>query len=85
MRCKIPICNKCSVFEENEYVEGWRASRSVAYCKGSDRELKRPTQGLMLSEEQSIGSFRSNEKNQVKIFYHDIISIFMGIFVVFSV
>ena len=85
LRCKIPICNKCSVFEENEYVEGWRASRSVAYCEASDRELKRATQGLMLSEEQSIGSFRSNEKNQVKIFYHDIISIFMGIFVVFSV
>ena len=76
LRCKIPICNKCSVFKENEDVEGWRAGRSVAYCEASDRELKRATQGLILSEEQSIGSFRSNEKNQVKIFYDDIISIF---------
>ena len=44
----------------------------MAYCEASDRELKRATQGLILSEEQSIGSFRSNEKNQVKIFYDDI-------------
>ena len=57
----------------------------MAYCEASDRELKRATQGLILTEEQSIGSFRSNEKNQVKIFYDDIISIFMGIFVVLSV
>ena len=52
-------------FEENEDVEGWRAGRSVAYCKACDRELKRATQGLMLSEEQSIGSFRSNKKNMI--------------------
>ena len=80
LRCKIPICNQCSFFRENEDVEGWRAGRSVAYCEACDRELKRATQGLTLSEEQSIGSFRSNEKNQVKIFYHDIISIFISIF-----
>ena len=64
LRCKIPICNQCSVFEENEDVEGWRAGRSVAYCEACDRELKRATQGLTLSEEQSIGSFRSNEKTR---------------------
>ncbi|CAH3171143.1 unnamed protein product [Porites lobata] len=61
LRCKIPISNQCSVFEENEDVEGWRAGRSVAYCEACDRELKRATQGLTLSEEQSIGSFRSSE------------------------
>ena len=64
LRCEIPICNQCSVFEENEDVEGWRAGRSVAYCEACDRELKRATQGLTLSEEQSIGSFRSNEKTR---------------------
>ena len=64
LRFKIPICNQCSVFEENEDVEGWRAGRSVAYCKACDRELKRATQGLTLSEKQSIGSFRSNEKTR---------------------
>ena len=64
LRCKIPICNQCSVFEENEDVEEWRAGRSVAYCKACDRELKRAMQGLTLSEEQSIGSFRSNEKTR---------------------
>ena len=62
LRCKIPICNQCLVFKENKDVEGWRAGRSVAYCKACDRELKRATQGLTLSKEQSIGSFRSNEK-----------------------
>ena len=56
------ICNQCSVFEENEDIEGWRASRSLAYCEA--RELKRATQGRTLSEEQSIGSFRSNEKTR---------------------
>ena len=81
----MPICNQRSVFEENEDVEGWKPGRSVAYCEACDRELKRATPGLTLSEEQSIGSFRSNEKKQVKIFYHDIISIFICIFVVFSV
>ncbi|XP_067049665.1 uncharacterized protein [Acropora muricata] len=60
----MPICNQCSVFEENEDVEGWKAGRSVAYCEACDRELKRATQGLTLSEEQSIGSFRSNEKTR---------------------
>ena len=64
LRCKIVICNQCSVFEENEDVEGWRAGRNVAYCEACDRELKRVTQGLTLSEEQIIGSFRSNEKNR---------------------
>ena len=50
--------------EENEDVEGWRVGRNVAYCEACDRELKRATQGLTLSEEQSIGSFRSNEKTR---------------------
>ena len=27
LRCKLPICNKCSVLEENEDVEGWKASK----------------------------------------------------------
>ena len=60
----MPICNQGSVFEENEDAEGWRARRSVAYCEACDRELKSATQGLTLSEEQSIGSFRSNKKNR---------------------
>ena len=25
----MPICNQCSVFEENEDVEGWRAGRNI--------------------------------------------------------
>ena len=27
LRCELPICNKCSVFEENEDVEGWTAGK----------------------------------------------------------
>ena len=46
LRCKIPICNQCLVFDENEDVEGWRAGRSVGYCEACDRELKRAMQGL---------------------------------------
>ena len=63
----MPICNQCSVFEGNEDVEGWRAGRSVTQCEAYDRELKRATQGLMLSEEQSIGNCKSN----VKLFQRD--------------
>ena len=58
----MPICNQCPVLEENEDVEGWKAGRSVAYCEACDRALMRATQGLTLSEERSIDSFRSNEK-----------------------
>ena len=25
LRCELPICNRCSVFEETEDVEGWTA------------------------------------------------------------
>ena len=32
-RCELPICNKCSVFEGNEDVEGWTAGKSLAYCE----------------------------------------------------
>ena len=27
LRCKLPICNKCSVLEGNEGVEGWTAGK----------------------------------------------------------
>ena len=56
LRCELPICNKCSVFEENEDVEGWTAGKNVAYCEACDRDLKRAASGLPLSEEQSIGT-----------------------------
>ena len=65
LRCELPsICNKCSLFEENEDVEGWTAGKSVAYCEACDRVLKRATPGLTLSEEQTIGNSRSNEETR---------------------
>ena len=60
LRCELPICNKCSVFEENEDVERWTAGKSVAYREPCDRNLERSTPGLTLSEEQSICNCRSN-------------------------
>ena len=51
----MPACNKCSVFEENEDVEGQTAGKSVAYCEACDRDLKRAAPGLPLSEKKSIG------------------------------
>ena len=48
LRCELPICNKCSVFEENEDVEGRTAGKSVAYCEACDRDLKRVALGLPL-------------------------------------
>ena len=64
LRYELPICNKCSVFEENEDVEGWTAGKSLAYREACDRDLKRATPGLTLSEEQSIGNSRSNEETR---------------------
>ena len=39
LRCELPICNKCSVFEVNEDVEGWTTIKNVAYCEACDRGL----------------------------------------------
>ena len=60
LKCKIPICNQCSVFEENEEVDGWKAGSSVAYCEPCDIEVRR-AQGIT-PEEQSIDSFRSKKR-----------------------
>jgi len=29
----MPICNKCSIFENNEDTGGWTAERSVGHCE----------------------------------------------------
>ena len=29
----MPICNKCSTFENDEDTDGWRARRSVGHCE----------------------------------------------------
>ena len=60
LKCKIPICNQCSVFEQNEEVDGWKAGSSVAYCEPCDIEVRR-AQGIT-PEEQSIDSFRSKKR-----------------------
>ena len=60
LQCKIPICNQCSVFEENEEVDGWKAGSSVVYCEPCDIEVRR-AQGIT-PEEQSIDSFRSKKR-----------------------
>ena len=31
LKCEMPACNKCSVFKQNEDVEGWTAGKRVAY------------------------------------------------------
>ena len=33
LKCKIPICNNCSIFEEDEDSPGWMAGTSVGYCE----------------------------------------------------
>ena len=55
MRCELPTCNKCSVFEENKDVEEVKAGKSIAYCGACDRDLKRAALGLPFSEKKSIG------------------------------
>ena len=40
LRCELPTCNKCSVFKQNEDVEGQTAGKSVACGEVSDMDLK---------------------------------------------
>ena len=53
LRCELPTCNKCSVFEENEDVEELTAGESVAYCKAFDGDLKRAVPGLPFCERRA--------------------------------
>ena len=32
LRCKFPLCNKCSLPEENDEIPGWKSGKFVAYC-----------------------------------------------------
>ena len=53
--CKVPLCNICSIFEEDEENPDWKAGKSVAYClkckkyEGLTTEMQ-PTQTSSLSE-----------------------------------
>ena len=31
--CNVPACNMCTSFEKDEEVDGWRAGKSVGYCR----------------------------------------------------
>ena len=39
LRCEIPICNKCSIFEQDEDHQGWVAGKRVAFCEPCAREV----------------------------------------------
>ena len=39
LHCEISICNKCSVFEDNEEAPGWTAGKSVGHCEACIKEL----------------------------------------------
>ena len=41
LHCAMPICNKCSVFEENEEASGWAAGKRVGYYEPRNEELGR--------------------------------------------
>ena len=40
--CAVPICNKCSVFEKDEDIEGWQAGKSVGRCSTCDKLEPKP-------------------------------------------
>ena len=45
LRCKFPLCNKCSLPEENDNIPGWKAGKFVAYCVPCSKEaLEQGTQ-----------------------------------------
>lgn len=41
LHCAMPICNKCSVFEDNEEASGWAAGKRVGYCEPCNEQLGR--------------------------------------------
>ena len=38
LRCKFPLCNKCSLPEENDEIPGSKAGKFVAYCVPCSKE-----------------------------------------------
>ena len=38
LKFQIPICNKCSTFEDNEESERWTTGKCVAYCEPCFKE-----------------------------------------------
>ena len=54
--CRIPICNKCSVFENNEDTDFWTAGKSVGHCELCFKAKKLP-------EEDSEGGKRRKANN----------------------
>jgi hypothetical protein len=40
LHCKFPLCNKCSVPEENEETRGWKAGKTVAYCEQCAKDVR---------------------------------------------
>ena len=32
LKCDLPVCNKCSTYENNEEAVGWMMGRSIGYC-----------------------------------------------------
>ena len=36
--CKFPLCDKCSLNEENDEIPGWKAGKFVAYCVPCSKE-----------------------------------------------
>ena len=53
LHCAMPICNKCSVFENNEEASRWTASKLVGYREPCNEEL-------------GCGSKPITEENQAK-------------------
>ena len=57
LRCELPTCNNCSVFEVNEGDERQTASKSVANWEGCDRVLMRACQ-VYLCLKRRVLAFR---------------------------
>ena len=51
--CSAPVCNWCSVFEDDEEVDGWRTWTWVCYCNDCGLREK-PNRGALLQETVSI-------------------------------
>ena len=71
IKCKIPICNKCSVFEEDEDFPGWLAGKSVGYCEPCANENTAEKRFLRAKPKESGsegGECSSNEDETVNFF-----------------
>ena len=65
IKCAYPVCNRCSVFEDDEETPGWVAGKSVGFCfacvnEGGHLHTKTTSSGLGETSSSGLGEATSS-------------------------